>query len=92
MIGRGVTCPRPQRTDYEELTNLTLLLFFFPCQLKEELFHIVGNLIENYDPSNDDERNLQDAWDYVQSQVCHGGQQEADDAICQCSKWPLKLC
>ena len=79
-----------QRKVYKEWTKLTLLPFF-PCQLKEELSRIVGSLIKNYDPSNDDERNLQDAWDYVQTQVSHGMQQEADDAICQCSQWPLKL-
>lgn len=90
MIGTGVMSPKPQRRGYKELTNLTLLPFY-PCQLKEELSHIAGRLIENYDPMNDDQRNLQVAWDYVQTRVSHGGQQEADDAICQCSKWPLKL-
>lgn len=50
------------------------------------------DLIEDYDPSNEDKRNLQGAWDYVQIQVSPaGGQQEVDDAVCQCRQWPLKL-
>lgn len=50
------------------------------------------DLIEDYDPSNEDKRNLQDAWDYVQTQVIPaGGQQEVDDAVCWCRQWPLKL-
>lgn len=64
--------PKPQRRGYKELTNITLLPFF-PCQLKEELSHIAENLIKNYDPLDDDRRNSQDAWDYVQTQVSHGG-------------------
>lgn len=68
-----------------------LVIYFQKETLKEELSHIVGSLIEKYDPLNEDERNLQDAWDYVQTQVSHGVQQDADDAIWQCSQWPLKL-
>lgn len=46
---------------------------FFPHQLKKELHDIVIDLIKNYDPLDGDERNLQDAWDYVQNQVSPGG-------------------
>lgn len=50
-----------------------MLFFFFPRQLKKELQDIVIDLITNYNPMDDDKRNLQDAWDYVQNQVSPGG-------------------
>ncbi|KAM9380945.1 CD82 antigen [Phaethornis superciliosus] len=56
-----------------------LVIYFQKERLKEELSHIVGNLIKNYDPLNDDERNLQDAWDYVQTQIACCGWTEAKD-------------
>ncbi|NXV78396.1 CD82 protein, partial [Atlantisia rogersi] len=46
-----------------------LVIYFQKEMLKEELSRIVVNLIQNYDPSNVSERNLQDTWDYVQTQV-----------------------
>ncbi|XP_075358656.1 CD82 antigen [Mycteria americana] len=46
-----------------------LVIYFQKETLKGELSRIVGSLIENYDPLNNDERNLQDAWDYVQTQI-----------------------
>ncbi|NXY17321.1 CD82 protein, partial [Atrichornis clamosus] len=47
-----------------------LVIYFQKETLKDELSNIVKDLIENYDPLNEDEmRNLQDAWDYVQIQI-----------------------
>ncbi|NXW49745.1 CD82 protein, partial [Nyctiprogne leucopyga] len=46
-----------------------LVIYFQKETLKEELSRIVGNLIENYSSPNDDEKNLEDAWDYVQKQI-----------------------
>lgn len=56
-----------------------LVIYFQKETLKEELSRIVGSLIKNYDPSNDDERNLQDAWDYVQTQIACCGWTGAKD-------------
>ncbi|NXH17260.1 CD82 protein, partial [Bucco capensis] len=56
-----------------------LVIYFQKETLKEELSNIVGNLIEDYDPSNDEERNLQDAWDYVQAQIACCGWTGAKD-------------
>ncbi|NXP67908.1 CD82 protein, partial [Chloropsis cyanopogon] len=46
-----------------------LVIYFQKETLKVELSNIVVDLIEKYDPSNEDKRNLQDAWDYVQIQI-----------------------
>ncbi|NXU89142.1 CD82 protein, partial [Xiphorhynchus elegans] len=56
-----------------------LVIYFQKETLKEELSHIVGDLIENYNPLNEDERNLQDAWDYVQTQITCCGWTGAKD-------------
>ncbi|NXO65954.1 CD82 protein, partial [Phainopepla nitens] len=46
-----------------------LVIYFQKDTLKDELANIVVDLIENYDPSDEEKRNLQDAWDYVQTQI-----------------------
>ncbi|NXY30437.1 CD82 protein, partial [Pomatorhinus ruficollis] len=46
-----------------------LVIYFQKETLKDELSKIVVELIENYDPADEDKRNLQDAWDYVQTQI-----------------------
>ncbi|NXM54354.1 CD82 protein, partial [Illadopsis cleaveri] len=46
-----------------------LVIYFQKETLKDELSNIVVDLIENYDPLDEDRRNLQDAWDYVQIQI-----------------------
>ncbi|NXQ56454.1 CD82 protein, partial [Anthoscopus minutus] len=46
-----------------------LVIYFQKEKLKAELSDIVVDLIENYDPLDEEKRNLQDAWDYVQTQV-----------------------
>uniref|UniRef100_A0A674H1W2 Tetraspanin n=1 Tax=Taeniopygia guttata TaxID=59729 RepID=A0A674H1W2_TAEGU len=46
-----------------------LVIYFQKEKLKVELSDIVVDLIENYDPSDEEKRNLQDAWDYVQTQI-----------------------
>ncbi|NWX36181.1 CD82 protein, partial [Notiomystis cincta] len=46
-----------------------LVIYFQKGMLKVELSDIVTDLIENYDPSSEKKRNLQDAWDYVQIQI-----------------------
>ncbi|KAM7020272.1 CD82 antigen [Passerculus sandwichensis] len=46
-----------------------LVIYFQKETLKVELSGIVVDLIEEYDPSDEDKRNLQDAWDYVQIQI-----------------------
>ncbi|NXS91148.1 CD82 protein, partial [Jacana jacana] len=56
-----------------------LVIYFQKEKLKGELSTIVRSLIKNYDPSNDDERNLQDAWDYVQRQIACCGWTGAED-------------
>ncbi|NXU42793.1 CD82 protein, partial [Drymodes brunneopygia] len=58
-----------------------LVIYFQKDTLKDELSNIVVELIEKYDPSNED-KNLQDAWDYVQIQIsCCGwtGAKEWED-------------
>ncbi|NXR38596.1 CD82 protein, partial [Zosterops hypoxanthus] len=59
-----------------------LVIYFQKDTLKNELSGIVVDLIKDYDPSNEDKRNLQDAWDYVQTQIgCCGwtGAKEWED-------------
>ncbi|KFO94749.1 CD82 antigen, partial [Buceros rhinoceros silvestris] len=56
-----------------------LVIYFQKETLKKELHDIVIDLIKNYDPSDDDERNLQDAWDYVQNQIACCGWTGAKD-------------
>ncbi|NXP27747.1 CD82 protein, partial [Scytalopus superciliaris] len=56
-----------------------LVIYFQKETLKEELSQIVKDLIENYDPLNEDEKNLQDAWDYVQTQITCCGWTGAKD-------------
>ncbi|XP_069714024.1 CD82 antigen [Phaenicophaeus curvirostris] len=56
-----------------------LVIYFQKETLKEEVSHIVENLIENYDPLKDDQRNLQDVWDYVQRQIACCGWTDAKD-------------
>ncbi|KFO82841.1 CD82 antigen, partial [Cuculus canorus] len=56
-----------------------LVIYFQKEKLKEEVAHIIENLIENYDPLKDDQRNLQDVWDYVQRQVACCGWTGAQD-------------
>ncbi|NXI55474.1 CD82 protein, partial [Chloroceryle aenea] len=56
-----------------------LVIYFQKETLKDELSQIVGNLIKNYDPSNNDERNLENAWDYVQKQIICCGWTGAKD-------------
>ncbi|NXI17156.1 CD82 protein, partial [Irena cyanogastra] len=46
-----------------------LLIYFQKETLKLELSDIVLDLIEDYDPSDEEKRNLRDAWDYVQIQI-----------------------
>lgn len=46
-----------------------LVIYFQRETLKVELSDIVVDLIKDYDPLNEDKRNLQDAWDYVQMQI-----------------------
>ncbi|XP_025948983.1 CD82 antigen [Dromaius novaehollandiae] len=56
-----------------------LIIYFQKETLKEELSRIVGRLIETYDPLNEEEKNLQDAWDYVQRQIACCGWVGAED-------------
>ncbi|NXT79974.1 CD82 protein, partial [Zapornia atra] len=56
-----------------------LVIYFQKETLKEELSRVVVNLIQNYHPSNDNKRNLQDAWDYVQTQIACCGWTGAQD-------------
>ncbi|NWY66596.1 CD82 protein, partial [Erithacus rubecula] len=46
-----------------------LVIYFQKETLKGELSGIVAGLIKNYDPEDEEERNLRDAWDYVQTQI-----------------------
>ncbi|NXH53184.1 CD82 protein, partial [Rhabdornis inornatus] len=46
-----------------------LVIYFQKETLKAELSGMVINLIENYDPADEDQRNFRDAWDYVQTQI-----------------------
>ncbi|KFP82314.1 CD82 antigen, partial [Acanthisitta chloris] len=56
-----------------------LVIYFQKETLKEELSYIVIDLIEDYDPSNEDRRNVQDVWDYVQTQISCCGWTGAKD-------------
>ncbi|NWW80591.1 CD82 protein, partial [Climacteris rufus] len=57
-----------------------LVIYFQKEMLKVELSNIVEDLIVNYDPLNEDERrNLQEAWDYVQTQIACCGWTGAKD-------------
>ncbi|NXL93955.1 CD82 protein, partial [Alectura lathami] len=59
-----------------------LVIYFQKEELKEEVSRIVERLIANYDPWNDDDKNdknLQDAWDYVQKQIACCGWNGAKD-------------
>ncbi|NXX37930.1 CD82 protein, partial [Tricholaema leucomelas] len=56
-----------------------LVIYFQKEMLKEELSRIVQRLIEDYDPTDDEQRNLQDAWDYVQRQISCCGWTGAKD-------------
>ncbi|NWR57284.1 CD82 protein, partial [Bucorvus abyssinicus] len=56
-----------------------LVIYFQKETLKEELHRIVINLIEKYDRLDDNERNLKDAWDYVQKQIACCGWTGAKD-------------
>lgn len=81
---------KPTRS-YKELTNLTFALFLI-CQLKGELSRIVEKLIEDYDPVNGEDKNLQDAWDYVQKQVSHKVKQGKEKCyFASAAKWFIKL-
>lgn len=43
---------------------------------------IVSELVQNYDPSDDNNRTLENAWDYVQLQVsCHARINETVSSI-----------
>ncbi|XP_035184034.1 CD82 antigen [Oxyura jamaicensis] len=55
-----------------------LVIYFQKEMLKDELSKIVEQLIVDYDPSNGD-KNLQDAWDYVQNQISCCGWNGAKD-------------
>uniref|UniRef100_A0A8B9CMQ1 Tetraspanin n=1 Tax=Anser brachyrhynchus TaxID=132585 RepID=A0A8B9CMQ1_9AVES len=55
-----------------------LVIYFQKDMLKDELSKIVQQLIVDYDPSNGD-KNLQDAWDYVQKQISCCGWDGAKD-------------
>ncbi|NWS90028.1 CD82 protein, partial [Toxostoma redivivum] len=46
-----------------------LVIYFQKENLKGELSKEVIKLIEDYDPADEDRRNLRDAWDYVQAQI-----------------------
>ncbi|NXA90769.1 CD82 protein, partial [Melanocharis versteri] len=46
-----------------------LVIYFQKEKLRDELSDIVVGLIKKYDPSDEDKRSLQDAWDYVQTQI-----------------------
>ncbi|KGL77013.1 CD82 antigen, partial [Tinamus guttatus] len=56
-----------------------LIIYFQKDALKEELSNIVEKLIQNYDPLNEEEKDLQDAWDYVQRQIACCGLEGAED-------------
>lgn len=57
-----------------------LVIYFQKQMLKDELSNVVEELIKNYDPLNENERrNLQDAWDYVQTQIACCGWTGAGD-------------
>uniref|UniRef100_A0A8C6ZBN7 Tetraspanin n=1 Tax=Nothoprocta perdicaria TaxID=30464 RepID=A0A8C6ZBN7_NOTPE len=56
-----------------------LIIYFQQEMLKEELSRIVDKLIQTYDPLNEEEKNLQDAWDYVQRQIACCGWEGAED-------------
>ncbi|XP_027693628.1 CD82 antigen [Vombatus ursinus] len=46
-----------------------ILVYVHSDAVKEEVSTIVSDLISNYDPDNHEQKTIQDAWDYVQSQV-----------------------
>ncbi|NWV10417.1 CD82 protein, partial [Ptilonorhynchus violaceus] len=57
-----------------------LVIYFQKETLKVELSNIVQDLIKNYDPLKEGERrNLQEAWDYVQTQIACCGWTGAED-------------
>ncbi|NXC11530.1 CD82 protein, partial [Orthonyx spaldingii] len=56
-----------------------LVIYFHKETLKEELSGVVKGLIGTYDPADEDQRNLQDAWDYVQTQIACCGWTGAQD-------------
>ncbi|NWU91917.1 CD82 protein, partial [Upupa epops] len=56
-----------------------LVIYFQKETLKEELNRVVGELIESYDPADEDSSNLQHAWDYVQRQITCCGWTGAKD-------------
>ncbi|NXB51258.1 CD82 protein, partial [Leucopsar rothschildi] len=56
-----------------------LVIYFRKETLKAELSNIVMKLIKDYDPADEDQRNLQDAWDYVQTQIACCGWTGAEE-------------
>ncbi|XP_072474324.1 CD82 antigen [Notamacropus eugenii] len=46
-----------------------VLVYVHSDEVKEEMSTMVNELIETYDPYNTEQKVIQDAWDYVQSQV-----------------------
>lgn len=46
-----------------------ILVYVHSDVVKEDVSTIVNDLILNYDPENHEQKTIQDAWDYVQSQV-----------------------
>ncbi|KAM7041764.1 CD82 antigen isoform 1-T2 [Acridotheres tristis] len=56
-----------------------LVIYFRKETLKAELSNIVVKLIKDYDPADEDQRNLQDAWDYVQTQIACCGWTGAEE-------------
>lgn len=56
-----------------------LVIYFQQEELKGELSRIVEKLIGDYDPVNGEDKNLQDAWDYVQKQLTCCGWNGAEE-------------
>ncbi|XP_027575402.1 CD82 antigen [Pipra filicauda] len=56
-----------------------LVIYFQKETLKEELSHVVKDLIEKYNPLNEDKKNLREVWDYVQIQISCCGWTGAKD-------------
>ncbi|XP_051822153.1 CD82 antigen [Antechinus flavipes] len=46
-----------------------VLVYFHADEVKTEMSNIVGELIRDYDPDNSGKKAVQDAWDYIQSEV-----------------------
>ncbi|KAM8971240.1 CD82 antigen [Sarcophilus harrisii] len=46
-----------------------VLVYFHSDEVKKEMSNIVEELIQNYDPDNYGKKTVQDAWDYIQSEV-----------------------